>query len=666
MKSIFPLIPLPLAFAVAFACTAGTPSRNGDFSGDGPGPTIDIGDGDGGDGDFQIPEGNGNGPHLAEVLTPECSADCTGFSDATDPNTPLVVTIGSVSAEQKSGLDAGGTADGFCVAEPANGTIFPANWTRPRFHAPGVVGPAKITLSTSKMRHSFSLYTESMPALLPREVWEALWKNVHDEDVTYTIVSGGKQATGTFQITPVPARGSMVFWGSQGTLPGPRNNALYGFSVGEDGVIQALAPGDLKGVAIQDNANLREEYTDTAGQAVCVGCHASTPDGAAVAFMDHWEWNLHVASIEQQSAGAAPDFLTAAGAALLSMTWLGTPTFSAGDWQSGARRMVTSWSSRDISADPGSAWKTHDGSVPQDASPIWRSELLWMNLASSATVPVDLRTATPSTYQNEGQSLQQAVAALRGTDWEEIPRQGDENHAVMPDFSHDGRKIVYISTDAPQDGRVGAANEVDLYEVPFAEGQGGAATPVDGASSPDFFEYYPDYSPGDRLIAFNRVRKFDTGSDKQDAYNHVYYRPDSEIYVVPAAGGEATRLASNDPVCEGTAGTLYNSWAKWAPSSGSHNGRSYYFLIFSTARNSPFAIDRGSQRQSPASQLYMTTIIVEADGSITSSPAIYLWNQRNLVSGSGEDAQVSELLTNNVTPAWDQFLIPRVPEVEIR
>ncbi len=67
-----------------------------------------------------------------------------------------------------------------------------------------------------------------------------------------------------------------------------------------------------------------------------------------------------------------------------------------------------------------------------------------------------------------------------------------------------------------------------------------------------------------------------------------------------------------------------------------------------------------------ASQLYMTTVIREADGTITSSPAIYLWNQRNLVTGTGDSATVDELLTNNVTPAWDQFQIPPVPPVVVK
>jgi len=646
----------------------GPSSTSGDGDGDTGTTDIVIGDGDTGDtGDVPEPGGSDNKLGIATnvILKPECAADCSGFSDPSDPTQPLVIVDDGVTDTQRKSLDQAATADALCVSEPAQGSIFPAAWTRPRFNA-DVTGPAKITLTTSRMRHSFTYYAAQMPALLPLAVWESLSKSVYNEDIQYTVVSDGKAAAGSFQVAPVAAGGSMVFWGSTGTEPGPQTNALYGFGVGEEGVIKALAPGDFAGVALQDNANLRDEYADEKGQSVCVGCHASSPDGRAVATVDHWEWNLRVGSIEPGQAGAAPEFLSAAGAAMLSMTWLGAPTFSLGDWDTGAHRMITSWSERDITTDPGSAWKTHDGSVPHDSTPIWPSELIWMDLSSSAAVSVDLRSATATSYVNNNQDLQKAVAAMRGGSWEKLERTGDDHHAVMPDWSHSGASVVYTSTDAPQDGRVGTAKEVDIYEVPFAGGAGGDATPVDGAAEADFFEYYPDYSPDDELIAFNRVPKYDTGTDKKDAFNHVYYRPESDIYVVSPEGGAATRLSSNDPVCGGESGKLYNSWAKWAPSMASDGEKTYYFLIFSTARNSPMDIPRGQDRKSPASQLYMTTVIKNADGSIESGAAIYLWNQRNLVSGSGDAAEVSELLTNNVTPAWDQFQIPAVPDVIIR
>jgi hypothetical protein len=351
---------------------------------------------------------------------------------------------------------------------------------------------------------------------------------------------------------------------------------------------------------------------------------------------------------------------------MLSMTWLGAPTFSIADWDSGARRMVTTWSSRNISTDPGSAWQTHDGSVPHDASPIWPSELLWMNLAHEADMPVDLRTATAASYNNPDQGLQKAVAALRGVAWEQIPRTGDPNHAVMADWSHDGTQIAYTSTDAPQDGRVGTATQVDIFTVPFNGGSGGTATGVAGAATAEYFEYYPDFSPDDDLIAYNRVPSYNTGTNKQDAFDHVYYRPNSDIFVISSAGGEPSNLTSNVAVCEGTAGQLYNSWAKWAPSFAGDSAGTYYFLIFSTARNSPFNLNRGNSRTSPASQLYMTTVFRAADGTVTSGAAIYLWNQRNLVVGEGSSAQITPLLTNNVTPAWDEFKIPPVPPVIVR
>ncbi len=651
---------LALGAAIGAACSAGGGGGGKTTPGGGSGGTggsgVIIGGGSGGlGGGITIPTG--------EILTPECKQDCTDF-----PAEPIVE---GVTAEQQAALDQSASGAGPCVPEPASGTLFPANWTRPRFNfAAGAV--SKITLTAAKETNPLVVYTNKIPWIMPKDIWLALSKNVLDEDITYSIKTGSgsgapTETTGTFRIAPAAVGGSMVFWGATTSEPGPETNKLYGFAVGDDAVIQALAPKDFAGVAIQDNGNLRDEYTNGAkGTSVCVGCHASTPDGKAVAAMDHWEWNIRVGSIESGTTGQAPDYMTAAGAAIISQTWLGGPTFSSGDWASGARRMVTTWAERNIDGDS-NAWKTHTGEVPEDANPIWPEQLVWMDLASTGDMPVDLRTATPATYVNDNQALQKAVAALKGTGWDVIPRTGDVNYPVLPDWSHNGKTIVYTSTDQPQDGRIGIAKVVDLYTVPFAGGSGGEAKPVAGASDAAQFEYYPDYSPDDALLAFNRVPTYDTGSDKKDAWNHVYYRPESDIYVIPAAGGEATRLKSNDPVCpgDGTAGRLYNSWAKWAPSYASGNGKTYYFLIFSTSRNSPYTLPRGSSHPegSPASQLYMATVVRNSDGSIESFPAIYLWNQRNLADAEGN---VTDLMTNNVTPAWDEFKIPPVPPVIIR
>lgn len=664
MKKRLVFAPLFFCVAAAVACTAGpstgdSEQGDGDIGGDGD---IVLGDGDGdivvGDGDIPaVPGAEDNllGIPTNAILTPECAADCTGFTDPAS-DSPLVVVEGTVD---QGALDAGGTPDGICVAEPADKTIFPAAWTRPRFHVPGASGPGKVTLSTAKMKHDFTMYVESMPAILPLEVWESLSLNVHNEDITYTVVTDGGQATGTFQIAPVAAGGSMVFWGSTGTTPGEQTNALYGFGVGDEGVVRVVYPGDIAGTALDDNANARNRDNTEVGKSTCVGCHSSSPDGGAVASMDHWAFNTRVYSVQPGTAGQAPEWLTPAGAAMASMTWLGAPTFSEGDWASGKRLMVTTWAVRDFSNYQ--EGRTHSGEVLSNAP----TELIWINLASKAQMPVDIRTVEPAAYTNTNQELQKALVALKGTDWDVISRTGDSNYPVLADWNHAGDRIVYTSTDVPQDGRVGGATVVDLYSLPFSGGGGGEAVPVEGAATSDF-EYYPDYSPDDSLIAFNKVPQFATVNVREDSWDHVYYRPDSDIYVIPSEGGAAQKLAANTAVCEGTPGQLYNSWAKWAPSSASDGSRTYYFLIFSTARNSPYALPRGSNRTSPASQLYITTVIKEADGSVTSGPGIYLWNQRNLVEGDGASAAITELLTNNVTPAWDQFKIPPVPPVVVK
>ena len=85
-----------------------------------------------------------------------------------------------------------------------------------------------------------------------------------------------------------------------------------------------------------------------------------------------------------------------------------------------------------------------------------------------------------------------------------LARQGDPAGAAAPSFSHDGTQIVYTSTNANQDGRLGVGT-ADLYTVPFGDRAGGAATPVAGAADPNYAEYYPAFSPDDSLIAFNRL-----------------------------------------------------------------------------------------------------------------------------------------------------------------
>jgi hypothetical protein len=193
-----------------------------------------------------------------------------------------------------------------------------------------------------------------------------------------------------------------------------------------------------------------------------------------------------------------------------------------------------------------------------------------------------------------------------------------------------------------QDGRL-YKGQTDLYEIPYATKQGGAAMPVVGAADPAVEEYYPAFSPDDKLIAFTGV----------PAGQEMYANSSAELYVVAhgAGAGKATKLRANMPVqCSGKMSPgVNNHWPKWAPDATSANGRTYYWIVFSSNRYGLPTVTtsfNGSTNVVEVSQLYITGVVVDETGVVYSYPAIYLWNQpQNRL---------------NTTPAWENFHIPIV------
>ncbi|MGA2185190.1 MAG: tetratricopeptide repeat protein [Bryobacteraceae bacterium] len=124
--------------------------------------------------------------------------------------------------------------------------------------------------------------------------------------------------------------------------------------------------------------------------------------------------------------------------------------------------------------------------------------------------------------------------------------------------------------------------QYDLYRVPFNGGQGGPPEPIAGAARNGMSNNFPKVSPDGRWIVFVQNR------------NGQLMRPDSQLYIVPAAGGTARRMRCNTP--------LMNSWHSFSP-----NGR---WLVFS------------SKSRSPYTQMFLTHI--DEDGN--DSPAILIEN----------------------------------------
>ena len=73
--------------------------------------------------------------------------------------------------------------------------------------------------------------------------------------------------------------------------------------------------------------------------------------------------------------------------------------------------------------------------------------------------------------------------------------------------SHDGTKIAWprLRRNSMNYGVAVLSNDADIKTIPFNNRQGGTATPLPGASDPSFSEFYPIYSPNDKVLAFDRL-----------------------------------------------------------------------------------------------------------------------------------------------------------------
>jgi tetratricopeptide (TPR) repeat protein len=148
-----------------------------------------------------------------------------------------------------------------------------------------------------------------------------------------------------------------------------------------------------------------------------------------------------------------------------------------------------------------------------------------------------------------------------------------------PTWSPDGKYIVFARAKVYRNEAVANARSIlldekdvpefiedkepfkfDLYRVPFNGGRGGTPEPIEGASHNGRSNFFAKFSPDGKWIVFTQ------------AENYMLLMPDSELYIIPAEGGEARRLRANT--------RLMNSWHSF-----SSNGR---WLVFSSKANTPY------------------------------------------------------------------------------
>jgi len=333
------------------------------------------------------------------------------------------------------------------------------------------------------------------------------------------------------------------------------------------------------------------------------------------------------------------------------MPWLGSPALSAAHWSAKDRIVVSSYgttftsgTARNKAWQPLPAYAGTDGAVGDDLVK-WHS-LAWFDL--EASFAVDL---TSLGYGGESAPRSTAVTAAKGSSWG-LLATGDKNVSnVSPSFNPAGDTIAYVATDFSSTGEPDArATKADIRLVPYNDHKGGTSQPLSGASEPSSLEYQPTFSADGKFIAFTRAAA--GGPDG------AFRNRSAELMVIPASGGSATRLLANEPnacAADSTPLALINGSPAWDPSPVHRDGRSYYFLLFTSARkyadefSAQFQLDGLDLTNKPraSTQLYLTTIVVDdATGSIASYPAIYIWNQNRIAASGAPTAYAA------ITPVW--------------
>lgn len=148
----------------------------------------------------------------------------------------------------------------------------------------------------------------------------------------------------------------------------------------------------------------------------------------------------------------------------------------------------------------------------------------------------------------------------------------------------------------------------DIYRIPFNNGKGGKAEPVEGASENGMSNYFPRFTPDGKWMIFCKAESF------------MLLMPDSKLHIIPAEGGQPRLMNCN-------LGNM-NSWHSISP-----NGK---WMVFS------------SKEKGAYTQLYLTHI----DSNGYSSPPVHL----NMLSVPGKAANIPEFI--NTDPERQIEIVP--------
>ena len=492
-----------------------------------------------------------------------------------------------------------------CLTEPAPDAMVPKNWSPLLFEwASAATNLFELRLHVKGQENDLVVYTDKTSYTLPAATWTALTTHSAGEDIQLTlrgvkreggVVKGApaKGAEAIIHLAPVEAPGSVVYWADSPT----QETSFKGFTVGDTTAKNVLTPSQV-------------------GEGTyCISCHTSSAGGDYFLFTrdvpnPSGPQNVGIRAVKalalsRPNAPAAPGKVSPSAAALLAREGQSAPVTSS----SFGSIVLTGFDAK--------------------FTPSLKPELSWTN-------------------------LQAADGNLTlGKWWGILARNGDPGSPGSASWSHSGKTVYYTSSPVVSAGIINVISLdpaattgafMDIYSVPYANGQGGTATPVPGASDESYLEYYPAVSPDDNLLVFNRTPKEKKANGN---WRSSYHDEKAEVMAMPLAGGAPpVTLKANQPSACAVAMKpdlkspgITNSYPKWAPSAGTANGKKYYWIVFSSKRQ----LDPAKRH----AQLYLAAVVTKVAGNTETIeadyPAVYL-------SAQGRD-------DSNFIPVWDNFAL---------